>query len=596
MTPTLWCFVLAAIVACASASSLVKHSLPEAPFGWTELRDTPLSPNRGLNLRFGLNTQQGFSHLESLLQNNSDPSHPNYGKHLSKEEVHALSKPSSDTLELVEAWLATHNASSLEWSASKDSVTAVVSVSSAEEMLSTRFGVFEHLKSGKHVIRTLSYSLPQDLLPHIDFVHPTTAFFDPLRHGMGKFSSGGAITASAHLERRPVALNQSDFTSCVDIADPPCVRKMYNIGNYTPEVVDGRNRIGVAGYLDIWARPESLKLYLNDYIPKSIGSNYTMEIVNITGPFTSTVSDEGNLDTQLAIQVAYPIPMTYYSTNSVPPYIPDQNQDGEQPGVNEPYLDFINYVLGLDDPPTVITTSYGDDEQTVPRDYANAVCQGFAKLGARGVSVLFSSGDQGLGVDDLPTCIANTGKNATTFLPVFPASCPYVTSVGETQGFFPQQTTFASGAGFSYYFQRPWYQDAAVSAYLASSASHETALQSTMYNHKGRAYPDVVCTGGGAFFDYYYNRWDIGGGTSAAVPTAAGIVALLNDWRLRHGKPTLGFLNPLLYGVGLEGMVDITEGLVNGCEQPGFNATKGWDPASGLGFFNFEKLKSIILL
>jgi hypothetical protein len=31
--------------------------------------------------------------------------------------------------------------------------------------------------------------------------------------------------------------------------------------------------------------------------------------------------------------------MTYYSTSSVPPYIPDQNQDGELPGVNEPYLE-----------------------------------------------------------------------------------------------------------------------------------------------------------------------------------------------------------------------------------------------------------------
>jgi hypothetical protein len=59
--------------------------------------------------------------------------------------------------------------------------------------------------------------------------------------------------------------------------------------------------------------------------------------------------------------------------------------------------------------------------QTI-QDYANAVCQGFAKLGARqvtsfsciphkltsdrGVSVLFSTGDQGLGVDDLPVCLA----------------------------------------------------------------------------------------------------------------------------------------------------------------------------------------------
>ncbi|KAJ7750059.1 tripeptidyl peptidase A [Mycena maculata] len=474
------------IVSASAFSPLVKHSLTDVPSGWAELRDAPF-----------------------------DPGHASYGKHLSKDHVKALSRPSNDSLAVVQAWLAANKASSVKWSSSQDNVSAVVS-------------------SGKQVV-PLSYSLPEDLFPHVDFVHP--AFFGPLRHGAGKFFSHPDVASSLEKRATPVGLNQSDFTSCVNVIDPPRVRNIYNIGNYTPDA-SLNNHIGVAGYLDIWAGADSLTLYLNDYLPESIGSNYTFGVLSITGPFTADdVSDEGNLDTQLAIQVAYP--MTYYITNSVPPYIPDQNQDGEQPGVNEPYLDFIDYVLALDDPPTVITTSYGDDEQTVPRDYANAVCQGFAKLGARGVSVLFSSGDEGLGVNDLPTC-----NNATTFLPDLPASCPYVTVVGECigaalTGYTPQVAQSGSSAGFSYYFDRPWYQ------------------------------------GGGAFFHYFFNRWDIGGGTSAAVPTAAGIVALLNDWRLRNRKPTMGFLNPFLYGVGAQGLVDITEGLVNGCEQPGFNATKG---------------------
>ncbi|KAJ6452383.1 tripeptidyl peptidase A [Mycena vitilis] len=593
----LWC-VLVGLVASTSASSrsLVKHSLADIPSGWAELRDAQLSPGHGLNLRFGL-VQPGFSQLESLLRDVSDPSHLSYGKHLSKDQVHALSRPSNTTIELVGDWLEANHASSVKWSASQDSVTAVVSVSSAESMLSTRFGVFEHVKSGKHVVRTLSYSLPEGLLPHLDFVHPTTAFFDPLRHGLGKFASGeDTATLSSHLEKRPVALNQSDFTSCVSVVDPPCIRRLYNIGNYTADPSTGNNRIGVAGYINIWARPDSFKLYLNDYIPESIGSNYTLDIVNITGPFTATIDDEGNLDTQMAVQVAYPIPVTYYTTNAVPPYIPDQNQDGELPGANEPYLDFVDYLLGLDNPPTVITTSYGDDEQTVPKDYANAVCQGFAKLGARQVVASNRITRGGLGIDDLPTCIANTGNNASTFLPNFPASCPYVTTVGETQGFFPQETVPSSGAGFSYYFDRPWYQDAVVSSYLAGPTNtNETALQSSMYNHNGRAYPDIVSAGGGAFFDYFFGRWDIGGGTSAAVPTVASMVALLNDWRLRNGKPTMGFLNPFLYGAGLEGLVDMTDGLVNGCEQEGFNAAEGWDPVSGLGYFDFKKLQSLAL-
>ncbi|KAJ7072886.1 subtilisin-like protein [Mycena amicta] len=567
--------------ATSATASRVKHSLPGVPSGWAQLHAEPVSSTRGIQLRFGL-AQPQFSVLETALQQISDPSHPSYGQHLSKDQVLLLSTPSNDSLSAVDAWLAANGARSVTWSASRDSVSAVVDVGRAEDMLSTRFSVFEHEKSGKRALRTLAYSLPEDLLEHITFVHPTTAFMDPLRHGKRQFSI--AERGENTLVKRPVVLNQSDFTSCVTIIDPPCVRKMYNIGNYTPQALEkGGNRIGVAGYLDLWAKPESLTLYLNDYIPESIGSNYTFEVVNITGPFeASTVGDEGNLDTQLAIQVAYPIPMSYYITNSIPPYIPDENQDGEVPGRNEPYLQFIDYILALDDPPTVITTSYGDDEQTVPRDYADAVCQGFAKLGARGISVLFSTGDQGLGTFDLPTCIANTANNFTTFLPVFPASCPYVTSVGMTEGTVTP---------------RPWYQDAVVSKYLSGPANaHETALQSSMYDHQGRAYPDIVSASGGAFFDYFFNRWDIGGGTSAAVPTAAGIVALLNDWRIKHGKPTMGFLNPFLYGVGSKGLVDVIDGWVEGCEQPGFNATIGWDPATGLGFFDFKKLQKLVLL
>ena len=65
----------------------------------------------------------------------------------------------------------------------------------------------------------------------------------------------------------------------------------------------------------------------------------------------------------------------------------------------------------------------------VPEAYAKRVCSKFAQLGARGVSVLVASGDQGTGdVNPDPEtsnlCIANDGSNRTIFLPMFPASCP----------------------------------------------------------------------------------------------------------------------------------------------------------------------------
>lgn len=102
------------------------------------------------------------------------------------------------------------------------------------------------------------------------------------------------------------------------------------------------------------------------------------------------------------------------------------------------------------------------------------------------------------------------------------------------------------------------------------------------------------------------------GGTSAAAPTFAGIIGLLNDARLRAGKPALGFLNPFLYSEGYKALNDITGGSSYGCggidpqseeEVPGaliipgahWNATEGWDPVTGLGTPNFEKLKELVL-
>ena len=89
------------------------------------------------------------------------------------------------------------------------------------------------------------------------------------------------------------------------------------------------------------------------------------------------------------------------------------------------------------------------------------------------------------------------------------------------------------------------------------------------------------------------------GGTSAASPVVAAIMALLNDARFRAGKPALGFVNPLLYGVAANttGINDITEGGAVGCAgidlqnrinitgagiipYASWNATQGWDPVS----------------
>ena len=145
--------------------------------------------------------------------------------------------------------------------------------------------------------------------------------------------------------------------------------------------------------------------------------------------------------------------------------------------------------------------------------------------------------------------------------------------MGSTQGNSPETAAQFSAGGFSNVFSRPNYQDAAVEAYLSALGDTNAGL----FNITGRAYPDVSTQGVNFAVDIAgtFNAVD---GTSAASPTFASIVALLNDQRLNAGKAPLGFLNPLLYSTAAAAFNDITSGNNPGCNTQGFPALQGWDP------------------
>ena len=93
----------------------------------------------------------------------------------------------------------------------------------------------------------------------------------------------------------------------------------------------------------------------------------------------------------------------------------------------------------------------------------------------------------------------------------------------------------------------------------------------TMYNHTGAGFPDV-CANGLQFWTIIGGIPDEVGGTSAATPTVAGIVSLLNDARLAQNKSSLGLVNPLFYAHP-EAFTDIIGGQNSG--GGGCNGTGG---------------------
>lgn len=139
------------------------------------------------------------------------------------------------------------------------------------------------------------------------------------------------------------------------------------------------------------------------FVPKENPTLNNFTYVLINGGLetqSDTVDDdvEANLDAQYAMSLSYLTPTNYYSTGGLGKLVPDLDQPNATNDQNEPYLDFLHYILALptDELPKTLTTSYGEDEQSVPEPYTNATCSLFAQLGARGVSVLFSSGDNGV--------------------------------------------------------------------------------------------------------------------------------------------------------------------------------------------------------
>ncbi|KAH0827690.1 hypothetical protein AYO21_08861 [Fonsecaea monophora] len=545
-----------------------------------------------LTLNIGLQPNN-FDLLEQHLHQVSNPSHERYGQHLSQQEVHDLLRPSDETYQLVQDWLADNgiDPSHCQVNSARDWVTVILPVNKAEELLDTKYSIYQH-QDGTRLIRTTSWSLPRSLHDHVTTIQPTTAFL----RANPKSSTLIDVPTDIDISQVTTAANATTIKSSCNFGGmtPKCLRTLYNTVNYKPQAAHN-NSVGFTNYLGQVSNRSDAQTFLRNFRPDAVDSAYAITQVSVNGGpvdnATSKAGLEGNLDLQTMLGIVYPTPVTLYSTGGEPPFLPD---DFVQTNTNEPYLTWLLFLRDQDinTIPKVISTSYGDHEQTVPQSYAKTVCNQFAALGAQGISLFFSSGDSGVG--DNSSCITNDGLNRTTFVPVFPASCPYVTSVGGTMNYpevvaFDTQNSFASGSGFSNYFTRPKWQNTSVERYLDTIGDKFKGL----YNRSGRAYPDVAAQGY-KYLIFLGETIRSVDGTSCSAPTVASIFSLVNDALAAAGKPPMGWLNPWLYDKGFAAFTDVVNGSSVGCDGSGFSASKGWDVASGFGTPDFEKILDVL--
>ena len=175
---------------------------------------------------------------------------------------------------------------------------------------------------------------------------------------------------------------------------------------------------------------------------------------------------------------------------------------------------------------------------------------------------------------------------------VFPGDDAYVTSVGGTDlvtksagGAWSSERAWADGGG-AYYtvdaFPIPAWQKLA--GVITSKNKGSKTLRNSPDVSAEANFDFYVCSdqGKNPYFDGQECGANIYGGTSFAAPMWAGYMALVNQQAVAKGGKTLGFINPLIYPLGLgKGYAAAFHDIIKG--NNGFPAVKGYDLATGWG-------------
>jgi len=345
------------------------------------------------------------------------------------------------------------------------------------------------------------------------------------------------------------------------------LQQLYSVNGY--RATNKSSNIALCGFLEQYIDQPDVDKFFAQYAKPESGRK--LEIIGKNVP--------SNPGIEAMLDVEYGMAMGAGVQRSVFWYTPGRMPNTSEPD-NEPYLQWLSDLSSASNPPALFSISYGDNEDTVPADYAQRANIEFQKAGVRGITIMSSSGDGGVGGSQPSAC--------TKFIPTFPAQSPYITAIGGTTG-NPERGASLSSGGFGNLFPRPDYQTDPITQYFKVA---KNLPASSRYNANGVGFPDISAQAEG--FTIVIDGFSEGvSGTSCSSPTVAGIFALLNDIRFNAGKPALGWLNPLIYQ-NPQAFNDITSGNNPGCSTAGFYAAPGWDPVTGWGTPNFQKLSAIV--
>ncbi|KAH8879787.1 subtilisin-like protein [Thozetella sp. PMI_491] len=502
-----------------SSHTLHERYLPHWGDQWSKRHRLP--GTAVLPVRIGLrqsNLQEGHDKLMDI----SNPRSPNYGKHMSAQEVIDFFAPSQSSVDAVKEWLVSAGIEGhrIGHSANKQWIQLDVPASDLERLLFTEYYVWEHL-SGSTDVASEEYYIPQHVQDHVDYItpgvrlRPRTKAARPEAVGSDVLQKRRTHKDGLHDKQAKLPeLPNLNASTCDTYVTAACVRAQYSIPQ--GRTASPGNELGIFESTDDHYSKADLDAYWSNLEPYIPNGTYPEErlVDGAIGAY-ETPSDlplgrgeESDLDFQAAWPLIWPQKTVLFQeddqwyefneTSDDTPYVGFWNTfydaidgsyctysaygetgdckdpaclDPSYPNPNEPggYKGALQ--CGLYKPTNVISMSYAFGENYLPAYYMKRQCDEVLKLSLQGVTVVASSGDGGVG--GLQNC---PGQFHQIFHPLTPNTCPYVLAVGSTQFDPPKQpgckleevptTRFGSGGGFSNVFATPDYQAEAVKHYF----------------------------------------------------------------------------------------------------------------------------------
>ncbi|EJF64895.1 subtilisin-like protein [Dichomitus squalens LYAD-421 SS1] len=606
-------------------ASLIVESLTYThpiPPGWTLHRRA--DPDTKLLVRLSL-VQPNLHNLDAYLLDIADPQSPNYGQHWTPERVKETFRPSQGSADVVRSWLVSNLDAESSTIIQTDEVLSLnISVAQAERIFTTNYNVYRANNGFERVGCHQGHNFPAHVAEHVEFVWPSLTYGGPR---LTRRNSPPTVKGA----RGPRIVQPSaiDVKHCDDAVTLDCLRALYNF--HYDLVAAKRNTVGVAEFGMQYYNPADLDMFFKRFAPDQVGNQ--PKLISIAGGQLNesdpNLDDfvESSLDLELMMGLlgrkqevflyeAGTMEQDPLSDELLGAWDAYYCSVADTSGIGRIARDSASSDCGDAPRANVVSISYTSTPDVRDSTFLPMLqreCTEIGKLALMGVTVIASSGDFGVAFPEFPDtlCLVNdklemqapNSTQSADFVAAFPASCPYVTAVGSTQVSpgksvrDPETATFAfpSGGGFSNAFVRPRFQNAAVTNYLKHFA---LPYGPSVFNRSGRAYPDVSANGCvWPTVVAVAGNFNLTGGTSASAPIFASLITAVNDARIAIGKKPVGWINPALYSPWFVGSFnDVTNGTNPGCGTEGFRASPGWDPVTGLGTPNFERLLANFLL